>query len=147
MIFYIVGEYLKGINFEKDTAGSAGIFTMLWLILFAIVFFNTRNHLELATREYPLYVVSYFTAICAILAAVYISIIFSKIKKFNFVYSNISVIGKHSMIILIIHALEDQAFRFFWDISGNYFINLTVRLIIDLGIFYMYFKYKNKWES
>lgn len=147
LIFYSIGEYLKNYNFEKNVSISLVLTGFIWAITLLIQYLVVRQYLGHASRDYPLFPLSYISAVAGVMMIIYFSIIISKQKMLYKAYTILSIVGRNSMIILIIHMLEDGAFRFIWEVTDSKLINLIVRLCVDFSIFAIYMYLRNNKKN
>lgn len=132
-------------NFSKKSLFSMIILYIVWAGTLGIEYLFADDKLEFATRDYPLFPLVYLTAIAFILAFM---IMTSKLERFIEKYlllKWVSFIGRNSLIVFLIHALEDKAFRGIWQLTDNEYINLVIRLVFNIGCLFSYYKIKDRY--
>jgi len=146
LLFLWMGQKLKSksIAFELPIFLSA---ILCWGISWIVIKHYGDWGLEIAGRSYPLFPLCYIGAFAATIVILHVSDFIS--KKDSQIKSQLVLWGTCSMNILIIHCLD-----FLWEdiymISETVWINVSLRIIVDLTIFYAYrilkFRYFNKWK-
>ncbi len=132
MPLFWFGNQMQKMDFSKNPWRKLFTFGVIWLISFYLQFPNITipSYFELAYRRYPIYPICFITAITGTIAVCEFSIIACKIKKLSL---PIIVIGKNSLYLLCIHAL-DSIWRDFW-FNDKQLIASVKRVLCDLLIF------------
>lgn len=138
MPFLLVGSYLKSFDFNKGLRRRLVLNLIMWGTTFVLIFYFTHNYLELASREYPLYPLSFICSLCGIFTLCYFSVLCESNFANSKIFLALTFIGRYSMVLFFIHAMEDFGLRFVWELTENHTINLLIRLSIDLTIFWIY---------
>lgn len=142
---YFGNNFLK-IDFLKKSYSRLFMYGFVWAFTLVLEYGLGYKYLELAIRRYPLFPLSYLTAIAGVVALCQLSVLvevkFKHLCYYRF-FDFFVKLGRNSLIILVIHALEDQALRFIWELTTNQWINLVIRLTIDIFFFYVYLFLKN----
>lgn len=106
-----------------------------WFVLWILINCNCNWGLEIAGRSYPLFPLCFFMGIAGTMVIIYISDLIGRHK--NIIVNELAKYGRLSLIILIIHCL-DCIWEKAYIISESCWINIIVRVIIDISIFYLY---------
>lgn len=132
--FLAVGDYFKTYlsSIDSKTWTKLLLSFLTWIFLLGIIYYFSFAYLELAVRRYPLYPICYICAVAGTLFIVYFSYILD--QKFNIPL--LTTIGRESLLLFSIHVL-DFTFRDIWAVSTNIYLNLIVRIIVDLSIFFI----------
>ncbi|WP_191991102.1 acyltransferase family protein [Limosilactobacillus reuteri] len=126
-LFMWVGSFIK--NLEKSTISSVAL-SISFGIIFCYWIFCVQNGItiEMATRQYPLFIVSILEAIAGTIVICWIS---KGLALKNYLVKPFQLIGQHTLAIMGIHQLD-----FYWLNWGNYFSSWALaaiaRLIVDL---------------
>lgn len=131
MPFMLLGyEYMRS-NIIKSSFLALTASGFIWILSFIFVFHYSRHYLELATREYPLTIVSYIGAIAG---SAFICMICMYLEKAR-LYKPLSYLGRISMEIYLVHA-ADGVFVSIWNNTfiHNTYVMAFVRVVIDVMI-------------
>lgn len=133
LVFIAFGDWMKKSNFM--TKGYFCTFVLPMAVW--IYFLLTGTNIELATRSYPLGILSVVEAIAGSIVLVAIS---QFLSKYMLVSAVMSWIGKNSMVILGIHCLELMYFDWnrwvypYLPFSMNWFREFVIKCIVILVI-------------
>ncbi len=143
LLFFYVGQRLKKFDLYSAKLYVYGAAFGTWAIGLAIGGFILHSFLELAVRRYPLYALSYITAIGGCIFIFLIGVYLEKINKFCKIFKIFCFLGENSMVLFTIHAFDTVGFTM---IEGKYstLILLILRLTVDLFIMYLYLVLKKK---
>ncbi|EHI74911.1 Fucose 4-O-acetylase and related acetyltransferases [Streptococcus criceti] len=136
--FLGLGHYLLRIDYSNKSAARLLVCLLFWCFSFGISHILGFHYLELAIRQYSLFPLSYMTAVAGVLSMCQFCFQAEQLSAkpyFDSVFKKVKVLGRYSLILLIIHALEDKAFRMVWEWSSHSWLNLIIRLTLDLIIF------------
>lgn len=147
-IFYI-GYIFKKIQVTyrpvlKFLLFGAGWFVTLYLCYKANVGCSGYPYMVYASRQYPSYPFCFIPAILGTLMIIEISVLLCKIRK---VIIPLLYLGKHSLGMLIVHALDTTWIKKLWFISGNTYINIICRIFVDVGIFAIVMLASELWKK
>lgn len=136
-LFMWVGSFIK--NFEKNTTSSNSIaLSVLFVIIFCYWILCVQNGvtIEMATRQYPLFIVSILEAIAGTIMVCWIS---KGLAQKSFLVKSFQLIGQHTLAIMSIHQLD-----FYWINWENYFNSWELaaisRLIVDLVLLFIWLR-------
>ena len=136
LIFIGVGEWTRKKNFFSQSF----FWTLIIPLAVWIYFLKMNIHIELATRAYPLGILSIIEAI----VGSFVCIAFSKIlEQFSILEAIFSWAGKNSMIILGVHCLEMMYFPWnkfvyqYLPVSLNWFGIFCVKMLCILMVTYI----------
>lgn len=136
-LFMWVGSFIK--NFEKNITSSNGIaLSVLFVIIFCYWILCIQNGvtIEMATRQYPLFIVSILEAIAGTIMVCWIS---KGLSQKSFLVKSFQLIGQHTLAIMSIHQLD-----FYWINWGNYVNSWELaaisRLIVDLVLLFIWLR-------
>lgn len=138
LLFLYFGYYLKNIDMNKYCLKCGGICFVLWIISLFLTIYIEHDYLELATRRYPLFPLSYFTAMVGTMFVAYLSVGILKYEKLAVL---LIYIGKNSLWLYCVHAM-DYTYIFVWDITHNNFINSAIRIVADIFLCVLVLKIK-----
>lgn len=99
----------------------------LWGITFFTIYFLKGHYLGISARSYPVFPISLLTALAATLFIIEIGKKVCKIKCIKIV----NLIGKYSMILFLIHAL-DKYWSVLYNLTQNNYVNGLLRVFVDL---------------
>lgn len=111
------------------------IYLVIWLFTLYMTFpdYNKWTYLELACRRYTLFPICYISAAAGIMFIAELSFICNKIKLISSIFK---FIGKNSLYLLCIHAI-DQWWKILFTSNGQ-FKTILKRVVVDLIIFFVY---------
>ena len=143
--FFYVGYQIKQKNLITFSGKALLIWSVSWILLLFIIFPNWEQstYLELAMRRYPLMPLSYLDAVCGTMFFAELSLLFT--KKSNVLGKVFSCIGKNSMYLLCIHAV-DGYWSYLWKVENNQMYSICRRMGVDLAIFCV-FLFILKWKK
>lgn len=148
MIFYHIGHLLK----KRELVFSAkkfGASLLIWLGIFFFDYFVFNSYLDLASRCHSILPISYIAAIAGSLTFMYICMYWcehgGRVSKFF--TGQLYFIGYNSMILYAIHYLDTIWFSEVLTSVGNEYLQLLIRLIEDVGLFYIFFYLQNKFRE
>lgn len=136
LIFIGVGNWMRKVEFMKQS----WLFTFVIPLCVWIYFLKTGTYIELATRSYPLGILSIVEAIAGSMVCISIA----RILERNFLLTKLfSWCGENSMVILAVHCLEMMYFK--WDeyiyqylpIALNWFRIFWIKIIVILLVSYV----------
>ena len=135
--FFWFGQLIKTNYFHNTSIKSLFLPVGVWVVSLALTFPSPSvlSYFELGVRRYPLLPICYFGAIAGTVTLGKASILLTKnapvlSKPFCF-------LGKSSMYILIIHAL-DYYWKSLWMVEGRELVSAGRRLLLDLLVFALY---------
>lgn len=141
MIFFYLGYRTKNIDLELYFGKRLIISLLVWIGILWITFPNYQKatYLELATRRYPLFPISYIGAVAGIVFWAEISFIISKIPfvKMPFIY-----IGRNTLYLLLIHIFDYFWFDI-WNVPSCQFLSAIYKVISDLCVLVVFLIIKN----
>lgn len=131
LILFHVGYLIKKHNIFNNKFYFI-VSTIIYFIGLRICAFPDK-YLEMAAREFPLYLLSLLTAIAACINIFMFSAWLEKKNTAKKFYSTIEFLGKNSMIIYIIHSFDSIFFELY---KNNYplIVSLAIRLFSDIII-------------
>lgn len=133
LVFIAFGDWMKKSNYMTKGYFYVFVFPMIIWIYFLL----TGTNIELATRSYPLGILSIIEAIAGSIVLVAIS---QFLSKFMIVSMILSWVGKNSMVILGIHCIELMYFDWnrwiyqYLPISMNWFREFVIKSIVIIVI-------------
>lgn len=96
-------------------------------------------HIELATRSYPMNMLSFVEAICGTAVVCYLSRFLVEVKWLKY-------IGQHTLLVMCIHQLD-----FYWVIWSKYIsswpVAMILRTILDFGILFLFLYCISKFDQ
>lgn len=137
MFFMYIGSNVKKDRSFQRLNFWCGVFLSGWLITFFIIFYFTKSYLELAARQYPLFPLCYITAVLGTF------FLFCLSMKISDTCEYLCYFGKYSIYIFCIHAL-DEYWSCLYNITNSEFLNCVLRVLIDLFIFELVMKIREK---
>lgn len=137
LIFIAVGNWMQKVDFMSQSC----LFTFIIPLCVWIYFLKTGTYIELATRSYPLGILSVVEAIAGSMVFISIARFFERNVLLKKVFS---WFGEHSMVILAVHCLEMMYFK--WDqyiyqylpISLNWFRVFLIKSVLILLVSYIF---------
>ena len=126
----LFGTLLKKINIEKLTVLFMLISLGVWAATFFSVFYGNYGYMELSARRYTLFPLCYVTAIAG---TMFVSYAGHYISKLMFIGKGIVWLGKYSLYLYMVHELDGNI-KFLWDFTQNKWIQIAVRLAVDIII-------------
>lgn len=138
LIFYYFGWLFNKINFHNLSVIKICISLTVYL---SIVIYLNQNHLKfgLATRQYPL---GWICLMMALVASFCLMTIASNLKYKSTIGNIISMIGRNSMSLFVIHAFDFLYYPTLKNVCGGNDMALIPRVIIDLTLFMAYLEMK-----
>lgn len=132
MVFMWVGDQMHKSQVIETVLPSIwlSVCGLLWVVLTALGY-----QIELATRSYPGYGLSFLCAIAGSMTVVSVSMF---IEKIPFLSSFLIWCGRHSMVILSLHCLEMRFIR--WNmpfpsaITESWLLSCAIKLLIILSV-------------
>ena len=137
LIFFHIGQILKFYDFYKAKVMVYFIATITWTAGLAVCGLVLHNHLELATRSYPLYLLSYLTAIAGCMFTFLIGAWMERIEMLHRIFSIFCFFGKNSMILYTIHAFDTVPYQLVQDKMPTILL-MILRVAVDLAVMYSY---------
>ncbi|MBR6985672.1 MAG: acyltransferase family protein [Ruminococcus sp.] len=137
LLFFHVGQQLKSCQFYTARISSYIISATVWIAGLGICGIIVHEYLELATRSYPLYFLSYVTAIAGCMFVFLFGAWLEKMVKIRKLYDIVCFLGKNSMILYVIHAFDTVGYQLIKEKLPVLLI-LFLRLTVDLTIMYGY---------
>lgn len=129
--FFLIGYLIKKYDIKKSCIIKMFVFFATWITLLLLMYFVSKTYLELACRRYPLFPLCFISAIAGTMFISCFSQLFSKIK---YLAKPIMYLGKNSMVMLWVHCF-DSYFKFAWELTTNNYINITLRVAVDVLLF------------
>lgn len=128
--FLLAAHYFKKIDFSIFNKKIFFSSAIIWFIVILLCYPNKDNwsYLELSVRRYSIFPISYLGAIAGTLFWIEFAILLSKIIDTRI----ISYIGKNSMYLLCVHAL-DYNWKFLFA-SNNIYLEGIKRVLVNLVI-------------
>lgn len=140
-LFYHMGNMLKNVNIEKRSALMAAASFLVWITAFLFIFFTAHTYLNVACRRYPLFPLSFLTAFSGCMTVIFAS---AALQKINAVFKLLCFIGKNTMCLFAVHALDSLWGSFYYDILKNIIDNaIIIRLAVDIAFMTAFVKI---WE-
>lgn len=133
LIFYHIGQKLKTYDFYTARATDYFIAAIIWVVGLAVCEYSLHNHLELAARSYPLYPLSYLTAIAGCMFVFLIGAWIERLKLLHRIFSILCFLGKNSMILYTIHAFDTVPYQLIQNKFPTILI-MILRLAVDLAV-------------
>ena len=133
MPFFYVGMMLKEYDFSKKPLLRALGWALVWALTLWLAYprLEKWTYLELAVRRYPLYPISFLTAVAGTMVACHISV---AVDRLGAVMAPLAYIGRHSMLLLAVHCLDDFWDRF-WITPDRQFVEAGKKVLADLVVF------------
>ena len=131
VFFYHIGRTIRERNNLLDKKSVLFFAGIMWIVYLVLLFVGGK-HFEMATREFPYFILS---VVMSSFACLFLCAVINQCKKFP-MERIISYIGYHSLDLFIIHAF-DTVWYMYLKRLGNIGGVLLVRLVIDLCILYM----------
>ncbi|MBQ1171882.1 MAG: acyltransferase family protein [Lachnospiraceae bacterium] len=130
--FFLCGQFIKRINISKAPFMYGICSFLIWITGLFLMHPHPRNteHLDFFARKYPFYPLCFFTAITGSVFLCTCCIILSKLHISKF----FALIGKHSLILLLIHYF-DSIWKTIWISPSDQYIRVLLRLLMDIAIF------------
>lgn len=141
LFFLWVGHQMKDCRVSFDKVGFAVAFVS-WGMLWFVTSRYAGWGLELAGRSYPMFPLCYIEALSGTLVIIYLSDIISKSN--NFLLLQLSLWGSCSLNILMIHCV-DFLWKDLYMVSDYLWVNVALRVVIDITLFYVYRTIKTKY--
>lgn len=132
---------MKDCRVSFDIVGVAVAFVS-WGMLWFVTNRYADWGLELAGRSYPMFPLCYIEALSGTLVIIYLSDIISKSN--NFLLLQLSLWGSCSLNILMIHCV-DFLWKDLYMVSDYLWVNVALRVVIDITLFYVYKTIKTKY--
>ena len=130
LFFLWFGNCLKDIHFKRYLYRFIILALAIWGVTLLISLLGKGTYLELAARNYPLFPLCHITAAAGSLFTVGIGILLDANKTLSVL---LAWLGRHSMTIYCVHAM-DYLWTKLWDITGDGFMNGSVRILSDIAI-------------
>ena len=133
MPFFYAGMMLKDCDFSRKPLLKALGWALAWALTLWLTYpkLEKWTYLELAVRRYPLYPISFLTAVAGTMVACHAAALADRLGA---VVSPLVYVGRHSMILLIVHCLDDF-WDFFWANPDRQFVAAGRRIACDLIVF------------
>lgn len=143
LFFLWFGNQLKksSINFNFRRFGLA---FFPWTTSWCIIYNYASWGLELAGRSYPLFPLCFIEGIAGTLVVICISDLLS--RKNSFLTSQFILFGRCTLTILFIHCI-DFLWKDYYNVSAYQWINVVLRITIDVTIFYAYIMAKSIYKT
>lgn len=138
--FLWIGQELKrfGVSFDWR---KCFISLVSWALLWLVTNRYGNWNLEMAGRSYPLFPLCFIEAFAGTMCVLYFSDLISRFD--NCIKHQLVVLGQGTLNILVIHCID-----FLWAdlymITDMVWINILIRVMLDLVIFYLYREIKSK---
>ena len=139
MPFFFFGDYLKKVDMCKKKLIRGSLAFGIWGIAF-LGGFITNQYMELACRRYTCFPLCYIAAVAATMFISYLCVGLSKYK----VVTPLIYLGKNSMYMLWIHVM-DYTLTFVWKSTESVFLNVLLRVVVDICLFSCFMYLKTKW--
>lgn len=130
--FFYIGKSISVFKISNKPFSKLIIYAFSWAILMFVSFFSVHDYLEFAYRRYPLFPFCYFIALLGILMMIEFSILVCKCPHFSL---PMRYLGKNSVYMLYIHAIDYSLLRPLWEHTTNIYINGFIRICVDLVFF------------
>ena len=141
MIFYDLGHNIRKINITKYSNKLLPICFFIWIITLYIQYKYTQKFFEFTYRKYPMFPLCHISAIAGSMSVIaFFAELSKKIKN----KMPLSLIGKYSMIIFVIHAYDKAFYKYMNIYLKNDIILSILRSITIIAIFYLILFIKNK---
>lgn len=149
MPMFYIGYILKRFQVTyrpalKFLVFGAGWFVTFYLCYKANVGCNGYPYMVYASRQYPSYPFCFIPAVLGTLMIIEISVLLCKIRK---LITPLLYLGKHSLCMLTVHAIDTTWIKKLWFVSGNTYINMVCRIIVDIGIFAVVMLTSELWKK
>lgn len=134
--FFYAGYFIKNSLDNQFTYKKVFFYLIVWLSTLYLTFpeHYSRSYLELAARRYSLFPISYISAIAGTMFVFGICYYLSKLSIFR---KSFGYIGKNSLYLLCIHAL-DEIYMSLWLLNNHQFFTSFKRIAIDLLLFFVF---------
>ena len=123
-----IGNQLKHYDFSRHAAKKMLAYGIVWLLTFFVMYDSGEAYLEFAIRRYPMFPLSYVTAICGTMMVCEGSIL--AIDWLGKWAKPMMYLGKNSLYMLGVHCM-DGLWRFWWK-DG---ISTLRRVAADILVF------------
>ena len=142
MPFFYCGYKLKKVDVKHWALKKLFIWSIVWISTLYITFpdYNNWTYLELAMRRYNLFPICYLTAVAGTMMVIEFSVLMC--NKLNKIVKPIMYVGKNSLYLLCIHAMEYNWYKI-WYIENHQFYSAIKRTIVDLLIFIVFMCVRN----
>ena len=137
LIFFHIGQILKSYKFYKAKAMAYFIAAITWIIGLAICGLLLHDYLELAARSYPLYPLSYLTAIAGCMLIFLIGTWIERIRVCKRIFALFCFFGKNSMVLYTIHAFDTVPYQFVQNKMPTILL-VILRTTVDIAVMYSY---------
>ena len=136
-ILFSLAQILKERFIAQFSMKQTVLYFAVWLISFVLPYLllpvAQEQHLEYATRSYPMFPICYLCAAAGTMLTAEISLFVEKHGKCVLV-DMLSFLGRNSLYMFYVHCFDNLWSRLY-SISSNDCINALIRLLIDLAIF------------
>ena len=136
----LFGTLLKKINIERLPVLFMLISLGLWAATFFSVYYGNYGYMELSARRYTLFPLCYVTAIAG---TMFVSYIGHYISKLFFIGKGLVWLGKYSLYLYMVHELDGNI-QFLWNFAQSKWIQILIRLAVDVIIFIILVNIINK---
>lgn len=130
MIFFLIGNVIKEIDFDKKNIWGCWASFAVWAILISISYFVGNDYLELAGRRYPFFPLCYVIAVAGTAFVAYFS---QSLLKLSALSRPLIYLGKNSIFLYCVHAM-DYVYEFVWDRTESSIINGMIRVFMDVVV-------------
>lgn len=141
--FMWFGNFIKKIDFEKKVFLRFLISFLIFCVLLFFEFLICKTYMELACRRYPIFPISFVTALAGTMFISYLSQILQKVKIFTW----LNFLGLNSFLIFAIHSL-DYIFEPAWKLTKSNIVNGLIRcaenIAIMFAIYFLTYMIKNQ---
>lgn len=108
---------------------SVWVFMSVWILTLVLMYAVSESYPELARRVYPLFPLSFITAVAGVLS---VSGLCRRIaEKHENLCKPLMFLGEKSILLFRIHYL-DKIYETIWHVSENNFYNSVVRICVDV---------------
>lgn len=132
LLLYIGGCLIR-LAIEKAPFRKTIVYGGIWAAFTVGIYLLTDEYLEMARRSYPLYPVSMVGAVFGtLMTAEFSAFLVEKVKPIS---RPLVYIGENSLYLLYVHMFDVSFFGRLWNITEIQYINVFLRIVVDLAIF------------
>ena len=146
LAFFHFGQKLKSFDFYASKLHIYILSAAVWGAGLGICGIVLHKYLELASRTYPLYPLSYVTALAGCMFVYLIGAWVERVEALKHIFNALCFLGKHSMVLYTIHAYDTVVYKL---VEGKYspVVLLLLRLLVDLLIMYGYVWFRQRLKK